>query len=485
MMQTEILPVACRVAPEFAAHLAVESLLKNREMIRNITKVDFPARSEKTKQRFAETTATVGNVMWLAIARMEWSGSAGSIFLDRPNVLSRHRSLIVKGTEIVVQDATDIVANELGVDLARLDAFATRVEQGVLDTNLEALVHISSPTGNVGQAYAVSRDWSRIASSQRTEAESLALSPEIQRKIAEDLDRGFTVVVPRSPSDGFVGWWRIDPGSGDTLGVDVNGWGSSTEDSLLLRMAIEASRGFLFEYCLCQAIPQTINMWRLFNHDYLGGWHPSWTKPVPKGRDAGEIWDENNNVCLIQAIAMGFVATLPLLIMTVQQSRTMRLLQLEKAERIVADALDKAGVGVGKVRVYQVTIHQHGGVTVTFAGSPKTIESVASRIELPENFSVAKSSRPGFQGGGATYPDGRPYPGKSDTCCEPRMAQGIREINDPVVIEGPPVWRGDLEWESKGANPRPNEHPSTDRQWDWDPTRMDPCPSCRKNAPRM
>ena len=141
----------------------------------------------------------------------------------------------------------------------------------------------------------------------------------------------------------------------------------------------------------------------------------------------------------------------------------------------VGRALEEAGVSRVKVKVYQVAVHKNGSVTVAFSGIDKSIESAAGRIKLPDNFTISKSARPGFQGGNATYPDGSPFRGDSSTCCEPRTAQGIRNNPSPVLIEGDPIYRG----------PGENPYPSTNPEVNGDPAKMDPCPSCAKNKGKM
>src|SRR5262249_2665488 len=52
--------------------------------------------------------------------------------------------------------------------------------------------------------------------------------------IALDLKSGFTVVAPQSPvsmpHEPFAGWWRINPATGDALGMGANGWGPELEE---------------------------------------------------------------------------------------------------------------------------------------------------------------------------------------------------------------------------------------------------------------
>src|SRR4029079_11944508 len=110
---------------------------------------------------------------------------------------------------------------------------------------------------------------------------------------------------------------RIDQSTGDSLGVDARGWGTDlAERSLLGDLLMHGANSFAFEYALCQAIPQAANFLRYAGRRIYGDWHPSWTKqstPVPV--DPLDLVSVSQRSCLVQAILMGFLPTLPLVTM--------------------------------------------------------------------------------------------------------------------------------------------------------------------------
>jgi hypothetical protein len=275
---------------------------------------------------------------------LEWSAVGDHVIVDRPNILTRHRSLIPAGNDLAAQDAVDIVANEIGVDLAEQDAFPIRLEQGVFDTNAEAFLGSGPVTGSTAEAYAASRDWLAISSDQRPVLANLTFSDDLRRRVSEDLDSGYMVVAPKTPiqkqNETSAGWWRIDPRSGDTLGMSANGWGgSATEGASLITMAVNAVAGFTFEYALCQGISQGINGVKVLNERYFGGWHPSWTMGAARSEDPTKVFHENNAACLIQAIVAGFAATLPLVMITIKAK------QARMAARLMEEAAAKEAEG--------------------------------------------------------------------------------------------------------------------------------------------
>jgi len=83
---------------------------------------------------------------------------------------------------------------------------------------------------------------------------------------------------------------------------------------------------------------------RYLNDSYFDSWHPNWTT-YNRSRSAQEVFDDNNARCLISAIAMGVVATLPILLMTLNNHYMRQALRLEEevaAMEAQADAEAKA-----------------------------------------------------------------------------------------------------------------------------------------------
>jgi hypothetical protein len=340
MMRTEIEPIACAIAPDFVQHMVAQNFLANRSLFTAVARreVQFPNTStrttpgteqeqQNTPQQFLGAAAPPPSpLLSLAAARLRSDGITNPVFISRPNILTRHRFFIPAGEQIAAMEAIDIAANEVGIDLAEPEAFAIRIWQGVLDTNLEAHVGFRAAIDNVGEAFAGSRDWAILTPSQRSILERLSLSADVRRRITEDLDSGYVVVAPKAPAphagEQFVGWWRINPATGDALGVAANGWGQGlAERGPLTSMAATSARYFLFEYGLCQSFPMAVNSLRVINEEFFGAWHPSWTGPGPKAVNPMDIADFNNQntrMCLVQAITAGFIATLPLLLITLR-----------------------------------------------------------------------------------------------------------------------------------------------------------------------
>lgn len=237
-MRTEILPVVCELSPQFIRHLLAEGMLGNRELIQAVVRGRVVPWSAVTDSLLDRSSPTLTPLYSLAAARLKWSREAGHIYIDQPGILTRHLYAARTSDGIALRDATDIVANDVGVSLAVPDAFRVRLAQGVFDTNAEALLRLSADVfGNTGDAFAASRNWVTLASVGGSALDRVTASEDMRRQLRDQLAAGFVVVAPdatgAAQTKPFAGWWRIDPATGQTLGYGDNGWGQGGEDAAL------------------------------------------------------------------------------------------------------------------------------------------------------------------------------------------------------------------------------------------------------------
>jgi hypothetical protein len=332
MMRTEILPLPARFAPEFVGWLTTQSLLANRRLLRAVTAGDLAPGTPGSDSVFASSAPAVGPLAALALARGTLSPVADQIFVGHAGLLTRHQGPEIAGNGIVMLDAVDIVANDVDVDLTAPDAFPVRLAQGVFETNAEAVLPvIRGRVENAGVAYSGSDDWAVLRPERADEASRLELPADVRTRIRHELDAGYLVVASRKAAGrsgpGYAAWWRIDPATGTTLGMGDRGWGQMVDRAMLTDLAAYMAENFAFEYGLCQAMPQVENDLRFIgNVMEERGWAPSWTKPAPRAVDPLELAKANDRVCVIQAIKMGILPTLPLVLITIRYSRAGQVL---------------------------------------------------------------------------------------------------------------------------------------------------------------
>jgi len=256
--RTEILPLVCRMSPEYVEHLMVENLLHNsqlfRDLIRSIDKADL-----ETIMKQANSFRSIsGQLYSLAMVRQQWGRFQKDLYLNRPNVFAYHRwfQKDAQGRLLGFQ-SFDIVSNHTAVHLSSdLDPFMTRVEQGVLDTNSEAvLAMLDGPKGeesgccetskSTADLFAASEEqgieWMMVRSPQDEAWRALELPGDVRARIEHDLVTGYAAFVPQRPimmnEQPSVSWWKVDPASGQTLGIGERGWGQTTTEYFFLALA--------------------------------------------------------------------------------------------------------------------------------------------------------------------------------------------------------------------------------------------------------
>jgi hypothetical protein len=83
----------------------------------------------------------------------------------------------------------------------------------------------------------------------------LPISLQAQQDLAADLAAGHWVVTPAELPDGFtqLGWWRIDPLTGVTLGIGEGGYGAEAIEYTFLQSVIWGAPKNLAGFAICKA----------------------------------------------------------------------------------------------------------------------------------------------------------------------------------------------------------------------------------------
>lgn len=256
MRETEILPVVCRFSTEYVAHLGAETLLANRDILGAVVRGEGPGDFEHARDFANRLTPMPTPLYGLALARFDLSRFSDAIYVGRLNLLTRHTFFAPAAASLKMIAATDIVANDVDVDLAADNPFAVRLEQGVLDTNAEAVLASARPNAsNAGSALASSGDWKTLRAPGDPQLGTLRLSDDVRKRIADDLAAGYVVVAPQAPvtigTDAFSGWWRVSPATGETLGMGSTGWGQEMVEWLVVNALEQALLQFLLEFIAC------------------------------------------------------------------------------------------------------------------------------------------------------------------------------------------------------------------------------------------
>ena len=246
--QTEILMLPCQLSPAFVD----EMMARNALMLRDPLIQFFGAPTDAAATRFAEASAKLpplpSRLYDVTLARQSLNPSRADMYLDQPNILTCHHFLRddpQKGLLFAV--GIDIVANEMAIrpDIGSEKMRQANIVQGVLDTNVETLLmDESARIGTVSDQLAIQPDgeqWLVVHDPNDPTWQKANVSKETRARIDADLKQGYAVVVSRGDAPAGAaafGWWRIEPRTGQTLGMNGIGWGATMAEYALVGFVV-------------------------------------------------------------------------------------------------------------------------------------------------------------------------------------------------------------------------------------------------------
>jgi hypothetical protein len=249
---TFILSQATWIPSSFVDHLFTDHLLKQGNgLIQQLRRGVSGSPDEQTRE-LGKLKPIALPVYQLALARKAWSLTGSEVYLSRPNLLtySSNRLRVAPSGRLHIVEQFDIVTNEVSVrPRSGGDAFLTRMEQGVADTVAEAVLLTGlGVVRNVSEIFAVSKtqgiEWITIRSTREAALRVPQLSPDVRARLEGELGAGYTVVAPARPvllaGQQVSGWWRVDPHTGQTLGIGETGAGQSSTETFLMMTAAYA-----------------------------------------------------------------------------------------------------------------------------------------------------------------------------------------------------------------------------------------------------
>lgn len=248
-IQISVLPSL--LSAEFVLDVVQERLLHNLEAVRDYFDSGKGTRARDLVPLIDGIEMLPGPDSLLALARGMDLGAANAVSVDSPVIISFHDyPSFVASRKRPAQGGMDIVANPAAPDPKDPEGmFMKRMSQGLLDSNLEALIAGSlgaehSTAGLFADAIRAGEKWTAVRSVEDLKARGLSYPPDLQARIEGDLESGSWVVLPgkwKPPAgDASFGWWRLNPDSGAVLGMGDRGWGqamtqySKTTESVVL-----------------------------------------------------------------------------------------------------------------------------------------------------------------------------------------------------------------------------------------------------------
>jgi hypothetical protein len=135
-----------------------------------------------------------------------------------------------------------------------------RLRQGTFDSNAETfLLAEGGSTTSAAEAFARAKrtEPSWVIVRESADIPALRLPADARTRILDDVNAGYVAVVPASVAGGDdVAWWRIDPATGQTLGIGNRGWGQAAVE--YRRLVKDATDTMLFVGCLWKQNPNKL-----------------------------------------------------------------------------------------------------------------------------------------------------------------------------------------------------------------------------------
>jgi hypothetical protein len=195
----------------------------------------------------------------LVLMRSALAGQSQDTFINRPNVLIYRSTQVISGTDKpAVRHLIDIASNASGTRLVTgRDPFEIRVRQGVADTVAEMVavgsnLQMAENTASVFARLASEGSHGQLIAARDLDAAKTLPWPEDEAaRVAADVGAGFMTLVPRKAvlinGEQHVGWWRVDPNSGETIGVMDSGMHQAEVEDADLQVMVDEIETFLEE----------------------------------------------------------------------------------------------------------------------------------------------------------------------------------------------------------------------------------------------
>ncbi len=183
-----------------------------------------------------------GKLLALAHQRHNLSPHRDRIAIDGLNLLGYVNQPGWGEDGPVLQEGFDIIHNAVTVLPGQdVDARAVRLMQGVLETNLEAALHQTDrPIINTADQFAAAmgrgQNWRAIDDIEALGDAAAAIDADTRIHIEAALAAGHTIILAEAPqADQPLTWWRVDPATGDALGMGPDGRGSALLEHITLK----------------------------------------------------------------------------------------------------------------------------------------------------------------------------------------------------------------------------------------------------------
>ncbi len=236
--ETEVLPLGCGLSPEFIEERTAGYVLLNREVYLNLVENYGGWEPQELFQEMTKIKPLSAKLYGFALKRFKLSSFRDEISLSSPNLLALHSSLMTNEQgELITAESLDIIANDVSPDRKTgTHPFSARVEQGILDTLVEA--HEMAERGSVENTALLFRqsrtqgiNWLFLQGLDDPNWKRVYVSADARVRLEQEIGRGYDVIVPEKEisvaGKPRFAWWRLNPETGNFLGLGEKGSGQA------------------------------------------------------------------------------------------------------------------------------------------------------------------------------------------------------------------------------------------------------------------
>lgn len=174
------------------------------------------------------------------------------VYRSEPSLVTiEYKGKTSESGEVVSQTTVDVVSNKRRLYVRRdgeiVPSGDDTVFLGVMETLAEGSIfpEDAAPSWNAGRTTLAALDNRRsftvLKPNSRDTIDELPISAVSARAMHRELDQGYWIVAPEMPENAALEdhvWWRIQPETGNALGMIHTGQGASAVQTAILRMVI-------------------------------------------------------------------------------------------------------------------------------------------------------------------------------------------------------------------------------------------------------
>ncbi len=241
---TEILIQPSTLTADFVADIVTSGLVDSSDALKELLRETEPSAVRDKATDILDRIEIWDTLPYYALWRTSLGASANTLLICRPNVLQfRGGRVLANAGSNVFRELLDVAANRTDVvNSSAHESFHGRVRQGVTDTVAEMLalgadLGMAENTASIfGRLAAEGSRGMVVGAGDEAAARTLPWPEDEIERVTQDVLAGYTVVVPRKAvmigDLQRVGWWRVDPTSGETIGVMDSGFHAGTVEYL-------------------------------------------------------------------------------------------------------------------------------------------------------------------------------------------------------------------------------------------------------------